>query len=72
MNVEITSASPLDPGQFAAIGRKLEDKFKKKIKATAAVDASLLGGFIVQVGGTIYDYSIETQLQSLGRKFASA
>jgi F-type H+-transporting ATPase subunit delta len=72
LNVEITSATQLEPGQFAAIGRKLEDKFKKKIKATAALDPKLLGGFIVQVGGTIYDYSIETQLQTLGKKLVSA
>jgi F-type H+-transporting ATPase subunit delta len=72
VNAEITSATPLGDEQFAAIQSKLETKFKKKIKATAAVDAKLLGGFIVQVGGTIYDYSIETQLQSLGRKLASA
>ncbi len=72
LNAEITSASQLEPAQFASIGRKLEDRFGKKIKATAAVDPALLGGFIVQVGGTIYDYSIETQLQSLGRKLAGA
>lgn len=72
LNVEITSATQLEPGQFEAIGQKLEQKFNKKIKATAALDPKLLGGFIVQVGGTIYDYSIETQLQSLGKKLVSA
>lgn len=72
LTAEVTSAAPLEPGQFAAIGRKLEDKFNKKIKATASVDPRLLGGFIVQVGGTIYDHSIETQLQSLGKKLAGA
>jgi len=70
LNVEITSASPLDQDQFAAIGRKLEDRFGRKIRATASIDPSLVGGFIVQAGGTIYDFSIETQLQSLGRKLA--
>lgn len=72
LNVEITSAAPLQPAQFVAIGTKLEQRFHKKIKATAAIDPALLGGFIVQVGGTIYDYSIETQLQSLGKKLVSA
>lgn len=72
LNAEITSATPLDGEQFGAICRKLENKFNKKIKAVASVDPRLLGGFIVQVGGTIYDYSIETQLQSLGKKLASA
>ena len=72
LNVEITSATPLSAEQFSAIGRKLEEKFRKKIRATAATDARLLGGFVVQVGGTIYDYSIETQLQALNRTLASA
>lgn len=72
LNAEITSAAPLDAGQFATIGRKLQERFGKKIRATASVDPRLLGGFIVQVGGTIYDYSIETQLQALGRKLAGA
>lgn len=72
LNVEITSASPLDDGQRDAIRGKLAARFGKKIVATSSVDPKLLGGFIVQVGGTIYDYSIETQLQSLGRKLASA
>lgn len=72
LNVEITAASALDDTQRDAIRSKLAARFGKKIIATSSVDPKLLGGFIVQVGGTIYDYSLETQLQSLGRKLASA
>lgn len=72
LNVEITSASPLDPEQFTAICQKLEQRFQKKIRATSATDPRLLGGFVVQVGGTIYDYSIESQLQALNSRLATA
>jgi F-type H+-transporting ATPase subunit delta len=72
VEVNVTSAGSLDPSQFAAITRRLEDRFGKRIKASAGVDAQLLGGFTVQVGGRILDYSVETQLQTLNRSLMKA
>lgn len=72
VEVNVTSAGSLEPAQFAAITRRLEERFGKRIKASAGVDPQLLGGFIVQVGGRILDYSVETQLQTLNRSLMKA
>jgi len=37
----------------------------KKVKAKYEQDASLLGGAVVQVGSTIYDGSVEGQLERI-------
>jgi F-type H+-transporting ATPase subunit delta len=36
----------------------------KKIRMEIAVDASLIGGVVAQVGSTVYDGSVRTQLQA--------
>ena len=72
LEVKVISAKPLEPGQFAAVSRRLEDRFGKRIKASTGVDPQLLGGFLVQVGGRILDYSVETQLQTLNRNLMQA
>ena len=72
LDAQIVSATPLAPNQFADIGRHLEKKFNRRIKASASVDPELLGGFRIRVGNTIHDFSVASQLQTLHRKFAHA
>jgi F-type H+-transporting ATPase subunit delta len=61
----ITTAFPLDESQVSAIRNALEKKTGKKVVPQVAVDTSLLGGVVTQIGDTAYDNSVKTQLQRI-------
>jgi F-type H+-transporting ATPase subunit delta len=60
--VKITAAHELSDQQLTAMKQKLGDRYGKKIEAKVSVDPSLIGGFKIQVGDQIQDYSIATKL----------
>lgn len=66
----ITTSVSLDPKQRDDVVRDLERSSGMKIRATFAVDASLIGGAKVQVGDRLIDASIRNQLDHLARQLA--
>jgi len=60
----VTAARPLDAAQQSELEMKLMERTGKKIRMEVAIDASLIGGVVAQVGSTIYDGSVRTQLQA--------
>lgn len=54
-------------GEFVS---RLESAAGKKIRASFAVDPSLLGGATVQLGDRLIDTSLRTQLNALARQLA--
>lgn len=72
LRVDVTSAIPLTAAQQTALKERLGTKFGKRIEASYGENPTLLGGFQVKVGDTVYDSSLETQLRSLNRKLATA
>ena len=64
-------AIALDQSQQGDIVRRLEQATSKKIRATFAVDARLIGGAKVQIGDRLIDASLRTQLDHLARQLAS-
>jgi F0F1-type ATP synthase delta subunit len=40
------------------------------VVATSEVDSELLGGVVLDVGGTVYDGSVRSQLARLGKEMA--
>jgi F-type H+-transporting ATPase subunit delta len=64
LKAKLTSYQPLTERQIEAIGRKLRDHFYKKVEIETQLDPDLLGGFTVQIGDTIHDFSIQTQLKN--------
>lgn len=58
----ITTAFSLDEGQLALIRAALEKKSQKRIIPRVTVDSGLLGGVVIQIGDTVYDSSVKTQL----------
>ncbi|MCZ7593281.1 MAG: ATP synthase F1 subunit delta [Kiritimatiellae bacterium] len=70
--VEIVSAHKLSDDQLNAIVVRFEQQLEKKLRATVHVDPSLLGGFQVRVQDTIYDYSVNHQLDRLQRSMTTA
>ena len=72
LEVTITSARPLEPGQSAAIEERIANRFHRKLETVQRVDPSLLGGFKVQAGDMIFDLSLTHQLERLNNLWANA
>ena len=58
----VTSAVPLTETEKKKLIDRLEKKYKGTVKAEYALDASLLGGLIVEVDGKILDGSLRHHL----------
>ncbi|HUS68271.1 MAG TPA: ATP synthase F1 subunit delta [Kofleriaceae bacterium] len=67
---KVTSAAPLDASQQQRLGAALERMSGKKVQMQVATDAALLGGVVAQVGDTIYDGSLRTQLEKMKQTLA--
>jgi len=68
----ITSARPLDPADRAQLEAQVAKLAGAKVRATYVEDATLLGGAVVQIGSTIYDGSLKSQLQQLKHRLVNA
>ena len=67
----ITTAKEISANEREELVRRLERSSGKKIRATFAVDESLIGGAKVQVGDRLIDSSLKAQLDELRRELAS-
>jgi len=61
----VTTAVALDERQQSAFVDRLERSSGKKVRATFAVDPSLIGGAKVRVGDHLIDTSVRAQLSAL-------
>jgi F-type H+-transporting ATPase subunit delta len=61
----ITSAAPLSAEQHARIEQTLRNFSGKEIISTTNTDASLLGGVVARVNGTVIDGSLRARLEHL-------
>jgi F-type H+-transporting ATPase subunit delta len=66
----ITTATELSAGEREDLVARLERSSGKKIRATFAVDESLIGGAKVQIGDRLIDSSLKAQLAELERELA--
>lgn len=62
---EVTTASPLNPEDQAALVRRLQEMMGRQVEVRYATDSSLIGGVVTRIGSVIYDGSIRTQLESV-------
>ncbi len=67
----ITTATELDDARREQLVARLERSTGRRIRATFAVDESLIGGAKVQIGDRLIDTSLKAQLIELGRELAS-
>jgi F-type H+-transporting ATPase subunit delta len=68
--LEIQSASELTGDQQKAIVKRFETITGKTVRVTQTVDKELIGGFIARVDDTVYDGSVQRQLELLRARFA--
>jgi F-type H+-transporting ATPase subunit delta len=65
MQVHVTVSQPLDDAARSALVDRLQKVFKKEVRLETRIDPSIVGGLVVRVGDTVFDGSIDGQLQSL-------
>ncbi len=63
LEVTIKSSVPITKNQIDSIGRHLKEKFHKDIEPRVIIDSKIVGGFMIQVGDIVHDYSMRTQLE---------
>ncbi|MBJ6764596.1 ATP synthase F1 subunit delta [Myxococcaceae bacterium JPH2] len=65
---QVTSAVPLAPETLAQLKTTLAKLTERDVVLETRVDPALLGGVAAQVGGTLYDGSLRTQLAQMRRE----
>jgi F-type H+-transporting ATPase subunit delta len=68
VNVTVTSATAVDAALAERIKKALEQKLERTVELTLQVDASLLGGAVIQADDMVIDGSVRTRLQRLTEK----
>jgi F-type H+-transporting ATPase subunit delta len=64
---QVTSAAALAPESVRKIEQSLELLTQRRVVLESKVDPKLLGGVSTQLGSTVYDGSVKTQLEQLRR-----
>ena len=62
LSAEVTTAAPLSPERAAQLQQRLANATGRTITMTTKVDASIIGGVVTRIGGTVYDGSVATRL----------
>ncbi len=65
VKVTVTAATQVDGAIVAEIKKALQQKLGRTVELTLAVDASLIGGAIIQADDMVIDGSVRTRLQRL-------
>ncbi len=68
VTARVTAAVPLSQKALKSLEAKLAGITGKVTNIELSTDASLLGGVVVQIGSTIFDGSIRTQLSEMRRR----
>jgi F-type H+-transporting ATPase subunit delta len=72
LEVELTTAYELSDEDAGAILRQIEEASGRRVEATRNVDASLLGGIVLQAGSMRLDASVRGRLERLRRELATS
>jgi F-type H+-transporting ATPase subunit delta len=68
LSAQVTAAMPLSKDELKNLAVRLTGMTGKTVKVELQTDAGLLGGMVVQIGDTIYDGSIRTQLAEMKKR----
>jgi F-type H+-transporting ATPase subunit delta len=71
LDVQVTSAVAMNSDQQAKLAAALKKRFKRDVRMTTAVDASLLGGAVIHAGDLVIDGSINGRLQRLASELGN-
>jgi F-type H+-transporting ATPase subunit delta len=71
VNADLKAAYKFDKTDESKVQSKLEEVTGKKVRVSFSIDKSLIGGFLAQIGDTVYDGSVRRQLEILKQQFIS-
>ena len=66
-NCTVTAASNMSGETYEYLCEKVRQKFGDDIEFTRVTDEAVIGGFILDLNGHIFDLSLATQLKVMGR-----
>jgi F-type H+-transporting ATPase subunit delta len=66
--VTVRSAAPLTESQLERVKGRLAATLPYEPIMLPVVDASLIGGLVIQIGDTVHDGSVRTRLKNLGNR----
>lgn len=61
----VTTARPVAPEQQKALQEALSSRTGKSVRLNFTTDETIIGGLVTHIGSTIFDGSVESQLQRL-------
>ncbi len=70
VSAQVTAAAALTQQELKSLADRLAGITGKLVNVELRTDASLLGGVVVQIGSTVFDGSIRTQLADMKRRLA--
>jgi F-type H+-transporting ATPase subunit delta len=70
--VIVTSATDLDEGLVADIGKRIEEQTGRRVELSSNVDPDVLGGLRVRVGNMVLDATVRNRLEQLRKQVAKA
>ena len=65
LRANVTAAAALSDKQKKAISAELEKQTGKNVELTVEIDAALIGGLRTEIGGRLFDGSVQTQLKRI-------
>jgi F-type H+-transporting ATPase subunit delta len=68
LSAQVAAAMPLSQNEIKSLEARLAGITGKVVNVQSRTDAGLLGGMVIQIGNTIYDGSIRTQLAGMKRR----
>ena len=71
VKARVTSATDLPAGELDAIKAALGKRFGREVEIETAVDASLIGGAVIDAGDVVIDGSLKGKLERLQAELAS-
>ena len=71
VKARVTSATALPPAELETIRSALKKRFGREVEVESAVDASLIGGAVIDAGDVVIDGSLKGKLGRLQSALAS-
>jgi F-type H+-transporting ATPase subunit delta len=71
LDVQVTSAVAMNAEQQAKLSSSLKTRFKRDVRMSTSVDASLLGGAVIRAGDLVIDGSIKGRLERMASELGS-
>jgi F-type H+-transporting ATPase subunit delta len=71
VDVNVTSAAPLDEQQRRTLSEALAKKLKREVRLHCDIDASLIGGAVLKAGDLVIDGSLRSRLEKMAYELSA-